>query len=74
MPDSHSTLSQLRGKRLARAAKAAAHLDISRSTLWHWAKTRPGFPQPMKVGDRVTLFDLDAIDAYVVGIAGGAAS
>ncbi|KWT83710.1 MULTISPECIES: AlpA family phage regulatory protein [unclassified Variovorax] len=54
------------GRRLARAAKAAAHFDIAKSTLWHWAATRHDFPKPLRVGKRLTLFDLDAIEAYIV--------
>jgi predicted DNA-binding transcriptional regulator AlpA len=51
--------------RLARPKQAAAHLSISRSTLWAWAKTRKGFPRPIKLGERTTVFDLNAIDAFV---------
>lgn len=51
--------------RYRRAKEIAQHLCISQSTLWHWAKYRPGFPQPIKAGARVTLFDLDAIEAFL---------
>lgn len=50
---------------LARAKRTAARYSIGISTLWHWTKNRPGFPQPLKAGERVTLFDLSAIDAYL---------
>ena len=56
------------GRRLARAAKADANFDIAKSTLWHWAATKPDFPQPLRVGKRLTLFDLDAIEAYLVAV------
>jgi predicted DNA-binding transcriptional regulator AlpA len=49
----------------ARAKQAAEHFKIARSTLWLWAKEIPEFPQPIKAGRRVTLFDLDAIDAFI---------
>lgn len=49
----------------ARARKAAAHFQIGKSTLWAWAANRPGFPQPVKAGPKTTLFDLNAIDAYL---------
>jgi predicted DNA-binding transcriptional regulator AlpA len=51
----------------ARAKEAAQHLKIARSTLWQWASERKneGFPQPIKLGQKVTLFDLNAIDAFV---------
>ena len=45
-----------------RAKATAQHLKISVSTLWHWAKTRHDFPKPVKAGERVTLFDLAAIN------------
>lgn len=49
----------------ARAKAACAHFAIARSTLWHWVKTRPDFPAPVKAGVRVTIFDISAIDAYI---------
>ncbi len=49
----------------ARPKEACQHLKISPSTLWHWCKTRPDFPKPIKAGQRVTLFDLNAIDAWL---------
>lgn len=56
----------------ARAAQAAKHFQIGKSTLWLWVKTLPEFPQPIKVGKRVTLFDLNAIESYFQQQAGGA--
>jgi predicted DNA-binding transcriptional regulator AlpA len=49
----------------ARAKAACAHFQIARSTLWQWTKTRHGFPQPLKAGEKVTLFDINAIDAFL---------
>lgn len=49
----------------ARAKKACAHFQIARSTLWQWIKTRKGFPQPLKAGPKVSLHDLNAIDAFL---------
>ena len=49
----------------ARAKTACAHFQIARSTLWQWTKTRHGFPQPLKAGQKVTLFDINAIDAFL---------
>lgn len=57
-----------------RAKEAAQYLGISISTLWHWAKTRAGFPRPIKAGERVTLFDLVAIDAWLQEQRQGAAA
>lgn len=49
----------------ARAKAACAHFQIARSTLWQWTKSRHGFPQPLKAGEKVTLFDINAIDAFL---------
>jgi predicted DNA-binding transcriptional regulator AlpA len=54
----------------ARAKVACAHFQIARSTLWQWAKSRHGFPQPLKASEKVTLFDINAIDAYLKAQAG----
>ena len=48
-----------------RAKATAQHLKISVSTLWHWAATRHDFPEPIKAGPRVTLFDLAAINEWL---------
>lgn len=56
----------------ARAKTACDHFQISRSTLWQWIKTRPGFPQPLKAGQKTTLHDINAIDAYLRADAEGA--
>lgn len=57
-------------KNYARAKKVCAIYDISRTTLWNWINTRPGFPQPVKVGPNTTLHDLAAIDAFL-GLSAG---
>lgn len=51
----------------ARAKATCAHFQIARSTLWQWVKSRKadGFPQPLKAGEKVTLFDINAIDAFL---------
>jgi predicted DNA-binding transcriptional regulator AlpA len=49
----------------ARAKAACAHFQIARSTLWQWIKTRHGFPQPLKAGPKVSLHDLNAIEAFL---------
>lgn len=51
--------------RYARATGTAAHFSVSKSTIWNWTKNRTGFPQPLKAGERVTLFDIGAIDAFL---------
>jgi prophage regulatory protein len=39
-----------------RVKQAAALLGIGESTIWRWVKERPGFPQPFKIGSRVTVW------------------
>ena len=56
---------QVPEQRFARAKGACQHFQIARSTLWLWVKERPGFPKPLKAGERVTLFDLGAIEEYL---------
>lgn len=49
----HSQLPSLRPK------QAAAFLGISAPTLWRWVRERKaeGFPQPLHLGPRTTIFD-----------------
>lgn len=54
-----------RSHRYERAAEASKYFRIGRSTLWLWVKTRPGFPKPYRIGDRVTVFDLDEIESFL---------
>ena len=64
--DNGASLSLNRGqRRYARAKGLATYLDSGISSVWHWVKTKPGFPQPLKFSDGVTLFDLDAVDEFV---------
>lgn len=48
----------------ARAKAVCERYQIAPSTLWHWLKHSPNFPKPTKAGARVTLFDVNAIEAY----------
>ena len=57
--------SQYPEQRFARAKGACQHFQIARSTLWLWVKTRPGFPKPLKASEKVTLFDLRAIEDFL---------
>lgn len=52
----------------ARAKHAADHFSISKSTLWNWVR-RPGFPQPKRASEKVTLFDLAAIERFINALA-----
>jgi predicted DNA-binding transcriptional regulator AlpA len=50
--------------RFARPKSVCERYQISRGTLWRWSRALEGFPQPVRAG-RVTLFDVNAIDAYL---------
>lgn len=52
-------------ERYARPRRAAEYFKIGKSTLWHWVRTRPGFPQPIKAGPAVTLVDMQAVEDYL---------
>ena len=50
-----------------RPAAVCERFKIARSTLWAWTKGRQqeGFPQPVKAGAKVTLFDCAAIERFI---------
>lgn len=48
----------------ARAKHAADYFKISKSTLWNWVH-RPSFPKPKRASEKVTLFDLTAIERFI---------
>ena len=52
-----------------RARQIASRLDISVSTVWRWAKAGK-LPKPIKLSNRVTVFDSDEVDAAVEAMAG----
>jgi prophage regulatory protein len=47
-----------------RPKDAAKFLGIGRSTLYKWASERPGFPRPVNLSQRVTVFRLDELAAW----------
>jgi excisionase family DNA binding protein len=55
------------GRRFARPGEAARYLKIGRSTLYQWVRSQPGFPKLRHLGARIALFDLDELDAYLLG-------
>lgn len=42
----------------------AARYDVSRPTIWRWAKLTPGFPQPVKVSSGTTRWRLEDLQRY----------
>lgn len=48
-----------------RPPEAAAYLGIGLSTLWSRVRTDSEFPQPRKLGPRVTIFIRKELDAFL---------
>lgn len=64
MTQSNSVQGSEQKPQYARAKHAADYFSISKSTLWNWVH-RPGFPQPKRASEKVTLFDLAAIERFI---------
>lgn len=47
-----------------RADPTARFLGVGSSTLWRWVKTKPGFPQPIRLSARCTVFRVDELIAW----------
>lgn len=47
-------------------------LPVSPDTIWRWVR-RSKFPAPFKLIVRVTVWDLDQVEAFIAKRAGGAA-
>jgi predicted DNA-binding transcriptional regulator AlpA len=42
----------------------AARWNVNRTTPWEWAKSKPDFPQPIKLSQRCTRWRLAEIEAW----------
>lgn len=67
MSSSSCPASLPRSPRWCRTSKVPS---FPRSTLYHKAKTDPTFPKIHSVSKRVSLIDLDELDAWIKGVAG----
>jgi predicted DNA-binding transcriptional regulator AlpA len=67
MEQNRMTTNKNQTPKFLRPAGMAAHLQISESTLWNWAKHRAGFPSPLKAGARTTIFNVEQVEAFVLG-------
>lgn len=47
-------------------------LPVSPDTIWRWVRAGQ-FPAPFKLSSRVTVWDLDQVEAFIAKQAGGAA-
>lgn len=66
MTDRKTIPAQAKTDGYVRAKEAAAILGVSVTTIWNWAtdKIHEGFPRPIRISDRVTVFPRDEIIAY----------
>jgi predicted DNA-binding transcriptional regulator AlpA len=55
-----------RSKRMVSAAQLAKILGVSEGTVWRWARENKNFPRGLKLGPRLTRWDSDAIDAFLM--------
>lgn len=57
---------------IATTNKKAGMLPVSPSTIWRWVR-EDKFPKPYKLGESVTVWNLDVVEAFIAKRAGGAA-
>jgi prophage regulatory protein len=55
---------RLRADQSYRAKHAAEYLAIAPSTFWRWVATKEGFPQPIRLSRRCTIFSGDELEAW----------
>jgi predicted DNA-binding transcriptional regulator AlpA len=54
-------LSHRQAGRSVRPKDAAVALGIAPATFWRWQKERPDMPRGMRLSERCTVYDLDAL-------------
>ena len=59
----------IRISELARTRPKAGKLPVSPATVWRWVREGK-FPKPFKLGESVTVWDLNAVDAFIERQAG----
>jgi prophage regulatory protein len=55
-----------RPKRALRAAQVAEKLGVSVPTIWRYCRINPKFPRPSKLSERVTVFDEQELDDFLL--------
>lgn len=53
------------GAQFAQATAICARFGFSRVHLWRLARNDPKFPKPRRMGPRLTLYDVQAIESYI---------
>lgn len=51
-------------QRVQRASGVARSLAVAESTIWRWVADGK-FPKPIKLGERVTVWDMDEIEEFI---------
>lgn len=54
----------IRIRELATTSKKPGLIPASPATIWRWVKSGT-FPAPIKLGERVTAWDAQAVDAWI---------
>lgn len=62
----------IRISELASTKNRPGKLPVSPATIWRWVREEK-FPKPYKLGESITVWDLDKIDAFIAQCAGGTA-
>ena len=56
--------------KVIRVAPLAKEIGVCQSTIWRWV-AEGRFPKPYKIGERVTVWDVAAIEEYFAQQRGG---
>lgn len=51
--------------RLITVSEVAEKLGVSTRLVWRMSASKPGFPKPVKVGDRTTRWKLHEVESYL---------
>jgi len=62
----------IRISELASTKNRPGKLPVSPATIWRWVREER-FPKPYKLGESITVWDMDKVDAFIAQRAGGAA-
>lgn len=54
--------------RLIDCREVSDQLGTSTTSVWRWCHSRPGFPQPIKVGPLSTRWKQSEVSAYVAAL------
>lgn len=49
---------------IASTQEKSGLMPVSPATIWRWVRSG-NFPQPFKLGPSVTVWDADAVDAFI---------